>query len=99
MYTCTAVHRPYSRLVNARGFLYGVTAAFPSKMPMENEEDVRLFQTIGLSEQKAKETLKNANVTKNLKLAISEVSVNSLANLVGSDIKCPLFSKLIKILN
>lgn len=42
-------------------------------MPVENEEDVKQFQTIGLSEQKAKETLKNANVTKNLKLAISEV--------------------------
>ncbi|XP_011173631.1 probable glutamine--tRNA ligase [Solenopsis invicta] len=41
-------------------------------MTMGNEEDVKLFQTIGLSEQKAKETLKNVNVTKNLKLAISE---------------------------
>lgn len=43
-------------------------------MPAGNENDVQLFQTIGLSEQKAKETLKNANVTKNLKLAIDEVS-------------------------
>jgi len=42
-------------------------------MSAENEEDVKLFQTIGLSEQKAKETLKNANITKNLKLAINEV--------------------------
>ncbi|KMQ96224.1 putative glutaminyl-trna synthetase [Lasius niger] len=41
-------------------------------MPAGNENDVQLFQTIGLSEQKAKETLKNANVTKNLKLAIDE---------------------------
>jgi len=48
-------------------------------MPAGNEEDVKLFQTIGLSEQKAKETLKNANITKNLKLAISEVSKNSPA--------------------
>lgn len=43
-------------------------------MLTENENDVKLFQTIGLSEQKAKETLKNANVTKNLKLIINEVS-------------------------
>ncbi|EFN78066.1 probable glutamine--tRNA ligase [Harpegnathos saltator] len=43
-------------------------------MLMENENDVRLFQTIGLSEQKAKETLKNVNVTKNLKLAINEAA-------------------------
>ncbi|XP_029673330.1 probable glutamine--tRNA ligase [Formica exsecta] len=41
-------------------------------MPVGDEDDVKLFQTIGLSEQKAKETLKNVNVTKNLKLAINE---------------------------
>ncbi|KAM0732245.1 putative glutamine--tRNA ligase [Formica fusca] len=41
-------------------------------MPAGDEDDVKLFQTIGLSEQKAKETLKNVNVTKNLKLAINE---------------------------
>ncbi|KAL6268379.1 hypothetical protein P5V15_001512 [Pogonomyrmex californicus] len=41
-------------------------------MPAGNEDDVKLFQSIGLSEQKARETLKNANVTKNLKLAINE---------------------------
>lgn len=51
-------------------------------MPAGYEEDVKLFQTIGLSEQKAKETLKNANVTKNLKLAISEVGKVLPANLV-----------------
>lgn len=43
-------------------------------MPAGDEDDVKLFQTIGLSEQKAKETLKNVNVTRNLKLAINEVS-------------------------
>lgn len=43
-------------------------------MPAGNENDVKLFQTIGLSEQKAKETLKNGNVTKNLKLAIDEAT-------------------------
>ncbi|XP_018046369.1 PREDICTED: probable glutamine--tRNA ligase isoform X2 [Atta colombica] len=43
-------------------------------MSAENEKDVKLFQTIGLSEQKAKETLKNANITKNLKLAINEAA-------------------------
>lgn len=45
-------------------------------MSAGNEDDVKLFQTIGLSEQKAKETLKNANVRKNLKLAIDEASKN-----------------------
>lgn len=49
-------------------------------MSVENEEDVNLFQTIGLSEQKAKETLKNANITKNLKLTINEVGEDSPAN-------------------
>lgn len=49
-------------------------------MPAGSEEDVKLFLTIGLSEQKAKETLKNANVTKNLKLVISEVGEDSPAN-------------------
>lgn len=63
---------------DARGFLRGCVPVgcifqIPNKMSAGIEEDVRLFQTIGLSEQKAKETLKNANVTKNLKLAISEV--------------------------
>lgn len=43
-------------------------------MPAINEDDLKLFQTIGLSEQKAKETLKNANVTRNLKLTLNEVS-------------------------
>ncbi|XP_050464256.1 probable glutamine--tRNA ligase [Cataglyphis hispanica] len=43
-------------------------------MPAGDENDVKLFQTIGLSEQKAKETLKNVNVTKNLKLAIDEAA-------------------------
>ncbi|XP_029166056.1 probable glutamine--tRNA ligase [Nylanderia fulva] len=43
-------------------------------MSAGNEDDVKLFQTIGLTEQKAKETLKNANVTKNLKLAIDEAN-------------------------
>ncbi|XP_034935789.1 probable glutamine--tRNA ligase [Chelonus insularis] len=36
------------------------------------EDDVKLFQSIGLSEQKAKETLKNTQVSKNLKIAILE---------------------------
>lgn len=39
------------------------------------EDDVKLFQSIGLSEQKAKETLKNVQVTKNLKAAIAEVNI------------------------
>lgn len=47
---------------------------FQIKMPGEIKDDMELLQTIGLSEQKARETLKNAVVTKNLKLAINEVS-------------------------
>lgn len=41
---------------------------------MDSQDDVKLFQSIGLSEQKAKETLKNKQVSNNLKLAIIEVS-------------------------
>lgn len=40
----------------------------------EKEDDVKLFQSIGLSEQKAKETLKNKQVSNNLKLVITEAS-------------------------
>ncbi|XP_014606165.1 PREDICTED: probable glutamine--tRNA ligase [Polistes canadensis] len=40
-------------------------------MTVEKDECIELFQQIGLSEQKAKETLKNAQVSKNLKLAIT----------------------------
>lgn len=43
-------------------------------MTMESQDDVELFQSIGLSEQKAKETLKNKQVSNNLRLAIIEVS-------------------------
>lgn len=35
---------------------------------------IETFVSIGLSEQKAKETLKNDNVTQNLKSAIEQVS-------------------------
>ena len=41
---------------------------------MEAEDDVKLFQSIGLSEQKAKETLKNKQVSNNLKLAVTEAT-------------------------
>lgn len=37
------------------------------------EEDISLLKSLGLSEQKAKETLKNAQVTSNIKQAIKEV--------------------------
>lgn len=43
-------------------------------MTVEKEECIELFKKIGLSEQKAKETLKNAQVSKNLKLAIIEAT-------------------------
>lgn len=43
-------------------------------MTVNNEDSVKLFVSIGLSEQKAKETLKNKQVSSNLKLAIDEAS-------------------------
>lgn len=43
-------------------------------MIMDVKDDIQLFESIGLSEQKAKETLKNKQVSNNLKLAIIEVS-------------------------
>ncbi|KOX71972.1 putative glutamine--tRNA ligase [Melipona quadrifasciata] len=41
---------------------------------MESQDDIKLFQSIGLSEQKAKETLKNKQVSNNLRLAIIEAN-------------------------
>ncbi|XP_015434585.1 PREDICTED: probable glutamine--tRNA ligase [Dufourea novaeangliae] len=41
---------------------------------VEMEDDIKLFQSIGLSEQKAKETLKNKQVSNNLKLTIIEAN-------------------------
>lgn len=40
---------------------------------MSPEEIIEKFKLLGLSEQKAKETLKNANVTKFLLVALNEV--------------------------
>ena len=42
---------------------------------MADAEAISLFTSIGLSEQKAKETLKNKDVTEKLKAIILEVSV------------------------
>lgn len=42
---------------------------------MSPEETIERFKLLGLSEQKAKETLKNVNVTKCLLSAISEVRI------------------------
>lgn len=50
-------------------------------MTMDSQDDVKLFQSIGLSEQKAKETLKNKQVSNNLKLAIIEVSKLYIQNI------------------
>lgn len=41
--------------------------------PVNNEARVALFQTIGLSKQKAEETLKNADVTGVLESTINQV--------------------------
>ncbi|XP_030374880.1 probable glutamine--tRNA ligase [Scaptodrosophila lebanonensis] len=48
-----------------------------------NEDLILQFQRLGMSEQKAKETLKNANVTRNLQLALSESGSNDLSDGVG----------------
>ncbi|XP_017104443.2 probable glutamine--tRNA ligase [Drosophila bipectinata] len=44
---------------------------------MAGEDLIARFQELGMSEQKAKETLKNANVTKNLQLALAEVGAGA----------------------
>lgn len=41
---------------------------------MTPEETIERFKLLGLNEQKAKETLKNTNVTKYLLAALNEVS-------------------------
>ncbi|KAG7200944.1 hypothetical protein KM043_003304 [Ampulex compressa] len=43
-------------------------------MVVEAEDDAKLFESVGLSEQKAKETVKNKQVSRNLKLAILEAN-------------------------
>ncbi|XP_011203729.2 probable glutamine--tRNA ligase [Bactrocera dorsalis] len=50
---------------------------------MTDQELLTQFQLLGMSEQKAKETLKNANVTKNLQLALAEVKGAPLGEGVG----------------
>lgn len=47
---------------------------------MSPEESIERFKLLGLSEQKAKETLKNVNVTKILLAALNEVSFNIVQN-------------------
>lgn len=56
-------------------FIYLLSFNKHSIMSAENDLIAR-FQTLGMSEQKAKETLKNANVTKNLQLALAEIKNN-----------------------
>ncbi|XP_045492365.1 probable glutamine--tRNA ligase [Colias croceus] len=50
---------------------------------MTPEETIENFKKIGLSEQKAKETLKNANVTKFLLQILSEVQLDQLPSGAG----------------
>ncbi|KAH8382986.1 hypothetical protein KR009_006156 [Drosophila setifemur] len=50
---------------------------------MAGEDLIARFQQLGMSEQKAKETLKNANVTKNLQLALAETGGASLTDGTG----------------
>lgn len=42
---------------------------------MSVEDTVKSFMSLGLSEQKAKETLKNASVTKTLQAILHEVRI------------------------
>lgn len=51
---------------------------------MSPEETIERLKHLGLSEQKAKETLKNANVTKFLLMAINEVRISFRSNISGS---------------
>lgn len=50
---------------------------------MSPEESIERFKLLGLSEQKAKETLKNVNVTKILLAALNEVDIKSLPSGAG----------------
>ncbi|XP_017079935.1 probable glutamine--tRNA ligase [Drosophila eugracilis] len=50
---------------------------------MAGEDLIAQFQGLGMSEQKAKETLKNANVTKNLQLALEVAGSASLSDGTG----------------
>lgn len=51
---------------------------------MTPEETLERLKTLGLSEQKAKETLKNATVTKNLLAALDEVRIHELHNMYAT---------------
>ncbi|XP_045459617.1 probable glutamine--tRNA ligase [Melitaea cinxia] len=50
---------------------------------MSPEETIEKFKLLGLSEQKAKETLKNANVTKFLLAALNEIDLQKIPNGAG----------------
>ncbi|XP_055852721.1 probable glutamine--tRNA ligase [Episyrphus balteatus] len=52
-------------------------------MAADSEVLLAQFQALGMSEQKAKETLKNANVTRNLQLALKECDITTLGEGVG----------------
>lgn len=49
----------------------------------ENDDLIKQFISLGMTEQKAKETLKNANVTNNLKLIFKEFAGQTLQDGVG----------------
>lgn len=51
-----------------------------------NEETVLAFESLGLSQQKAKETLKNTAVTKNLLSILNEVKLTFTVVLLGSQL-------------
>ena len=70
----TAVLTPGELGVIARRCVSHVLRAVRQSTKMANEL-LELFTGIGLSEQKAKETLKNQNVSDNLKQVIKEVCI------------------------
>lgn len=49
----------------------------------QNDDLIKQFISLGMTEQKAKETLKNSNVTNNLKLILKEFAGQSLQDGVG----------------
>ncbi|XP_014225371.1 probable glutamine--tRNA ligase [Trichogramma pretiosum] len=63
------------------------------------DEKIKLFMTLGLSEQKAKETLKNSYVTSNLLKCIEEVSNCGKINQCNSSLFYHLASKIPKQIN
>lgn len=64
---------------------------------MAGEDVISLFTGIGLSEQKAKETVKNATITDNLSQVINEARKH--ANIINKDAGNPNSGLVTKLVN